>query len=59
MKIPVIREAWDLTKQLADCTNGNLLGIEIAAFITALQVNGATDQEVVDLTNAMAKSGEV
>ena len=36
MKIPVIREAWDLTKQLADCTNGNL---SIKQLITVLQGN--------------------
>jgi AMP phosphorylase len=44
---------------IKDCTDGNLLPIEIAAFIIALEVRGATDEEVVDLTITMAKSGEV
>ncbi len=42
-----------------DCTHENLLDIEKAAFIVALEVRGLTDREVVDLTNAMTYSGEV
>jgi AMP phosphorylase len=42
-----------------DCTHGNLLPIEIAAFITALQINGGDDDEVVDFTRAMGGSGEI
>ncbi len=42
-----------------DCTNERLLDIEKAAFIISLEVRGATDREVVDLTNAMANSGEI
>jgi AMP phosphorylase len=42
-----------------DCTHGNLLPIEMAAFITGLEIQGATDREVVDLTHAMAHSGDV
>ncbi|MHA1746958.1 MAG: AMP phosphorylase [Promethearchaeota archaeon] len=42
-----------------DCAAGNLLDIEKAAFIVGLEVRGATDEEVVALTNAMAYSGEV
>ncbi len=36
-----------------------MLPIEIAAFIVALQIHGASDDEVVDLTMAMAHSGEI
>ncbi|GAG88009.1 unnamed protein product, partial [marine sediment metagenome] len=42
-----------------DCTNERLLDIEKAAFIIGLEVRGATDHEIVDLTNAMANSGEI
>ncbi|WP_371803897.1 AMP phosphorylase [Candidatus Lokiarchaeum ossiferum] len=42
-----------------DCTHERLLDIEKASFIIGLEVRGATDREVVDLTNAMAHSGEV
>jgi AMP phosphorylase len=44
---------------ISDCSNGVLLPIEMAAFICALQMRGATDDEVVALTIAMAKSGEI
>lgn len=42
-----------------DCTAGNLLPVEMAAFVVGLEIQDATDREVVDLTNAMANSGEV
>ncbi|MHA1341610.1 MAG: AMP phosphorylase [Promethearchaeota archaeon] len=42
-----------------DVTEGKLLPIEIAAFITAMQINGANDNEIVDLTLAMTHSGDV
>jgi len=42
-----------------DCAKGNLLPIEMAAFIVGLEVRGCTDEEVVDLTNAMARSGDI
>ncbi len=42
-----------------DCTHDNLLAIEKAAFIVGLETNGATDEEIVDLTEAMTHSGEV
>ncbi len=42
-----------------DATIGNLLPIEIAAFITGLEIRGLSDEEVVELTNAMANSGEI
>lgn len=44
---------------IRDVTKGSLLPIEIAAFITALEMRGATDEEVVDLTLAMTNSGDV
>jgi AMP phosphorylase len=44
---------------IGDCTNGSLLPIEMAAFITGLEINGANDDEIVALTNAMTNSGEV
>ena len=50
------QEIYDLIK---DCTDGNLLPIEMAAFITALEIRDASDQEIVDLTTSMANSGEV
>jgi AMP phosphorylase len=42
-----------------DCAAGALLPIEIAAFVIGLETQGATDREVVDLTHAMAHSGDV
>ena len=42
-----------------DCAHDTLLDIEKAAFIVGLEINGATDREVVDLANAMTHSGEV
>lgn len=54
----------DLSKEeideiVHDATVGNLLPIEIAAFITGLEIRGLSDREVVDLTLAMAHSGEI
>ncbi|MHA1727240.1 MAG: AMP phosphorylase [Promethearchaeota archaeon] len=59
-----IKEGRELTNQeiyeiIEDCSNGHLLPIEMAAFICGLETRGATDDEVVALTNAMAHSGEV
>ncbi|MHA1734086.1 MAG: thymidine phosphorylase [Promethearchaeota archaeon] len=50
------REIQDI---ISDCNAGNLLPIEIAAFVTGLEVRGATDDEIVDLCLAMAHSGEI
>ena len=50
------REIQDL---INDCTTGHLLPIELAAFITGLEVRGAEDDEVVDLCLAMANSGDI
>ncbi|MHA1719871.1 MAG: AMP phosphorylase, partial [Promethearchaeota archaeon] len=44
---------------IQDCTHGNLLSIEKAAFIVGLETRGATDDEVVALTEAMTHSGQV
>jgi AMP phosphorylase len=44
---------------IKDCTAGALLPIEIAAFIIGLETQGATDREVVDLANSMARSGDM
>lgn len=44
---------------ITDCTHGNLLPVEMAALIVGLEIHGATDDEVVTLTNAMAESGEI
>ena len=44
---------------IKDCTEGNLTPIEMAAFIVGLETRGATDEEVVYLTNSMAYSGDV
>ncbi len=44
---------------IRDATENRILPIEIAAFITGLEINGATDKEVVHLTEAMAQSGEI
>ena len=49
----------ELQAIINDCTFGNLLPVEMAAFIVGLQVHGATDDEIVKLTNAMAHSGEI
>ncbi len=49
----------EITEIVNDATRGNLLPIEIAAFITGLEVRGLSDEEVVDLTLAMAHSGEI
>jgi len=49
----------EINEIITDCTKGALLPIEIAAFIIGLETQGANDREVVDLTNAMAHSGEI
>ncbi len=49
----------ELQEIIDDCTEGILLPIEMAAFIVALEIRGATDDEVVALTLAMANSGEI
>lgn len=49
----------EINEIIKDCTDGNLLPIEMASFITAMEIRDATDQEVVDLTIAMAQSGEI
>lgn len=51
--------AKEIETIITDCTQGNLLPIEIAAFLTGLEIRGATDAEVVNLTLAMAQSGEI
>ena len=51
--------ASEMDEIISDCVNRRLLPIEIASFITALEINGLTDREVVYLTKAMANSGEV
>ncbi|MEX2683702.1 MAG: AMP phosphorylase [Candidatus Sigynarchaeota archaeon] len=51
--------ALEIQEIINDCTMGTLLPIEMAAFIVALEINGATDEEVVELTEAMTRSGEV
>ncbi len=50
------REIQDI---INDCTNGNLTQVEMAAFVIGLEINGASDDEVVNLTEAMARSGEI
>ncbi|MCP4762509.1 MAG: AMP phosphorylase [archaeon] len=59
-----VKEGKQLTSEeihdiIQDCTNGHLLPIEMAAFICGLETRGATDDEVVALTHAMAHSGDV
>jgi AMP phosphorylase len=49
----------EINEIITDCAKGTLLPVEMAAFVVALEINGATDDEVVDLTNAMTNSGEV
>ncbi|MHA1796289.1 MAG: AMP phosphorylase [Promethearchaeota archaeon] len=49
----------EIDEIVKDATQGNLLPIEIAAFITGLEVRGLSDEEVVNLTLAMAHSGEI
>lgn len=49
----------EINEIVRDATHGNLLPIEIAAFITGLEVRGLSDEEVVNLTFAMAHSGEI
>lgn len=51
--------AAEIREIIEDVTGGKLLPIEMAAFIISLEIRGCTDEEVVNLTNAMAQSGEV
>ncbi|MBN2156962.1 MAG: AMP phosphorylase [Candidatus Lokiarchaeota archaeon] len=44
---------------ISDATDGALLPIELAAFVIGLEIQGASDREVVDFANAMARSGEI
>ncbi|MBD3188660.1 AMP phosphorylase [Candidatus Bathyarchaeota archaeon] len=49
----------EIQEIINDVARGNLLPVEIAAYIVGLEVHGATNKEVVKLTRAMAASGEV
>lgn len=42
-----------------DCTDEKLLPVELAAFILGVHIKGLSDNEIVDLTYAMAKSGDI
>ncbi|MHA1697973.1 MAG: AMP phosphorylase [Promethearchaeota archaeon] len=48
----------EINEIINDVSCGNLLPIEMAAFIVGLEIHGCTDKEVVKLTQAMANSGE-
>ncbi|MHA1682101.1 MAG: AMP phosphorylase [Promethearchaeota archaeon] len=52
-------ETQEIQEIINDVTRGNLLPIEIAAFIVGLEIHGVTDKEIVNLTRAMANSGEI
>ncbi len=44
---------------IKEYTNENITDYQAAALIMAIYINGMTDQEITDLTLAMAYSGEV
>jgi len=50
---------YEIQSIINDVTQDKLIPIEIAAFITAMEINGATDNEIVDLTLSMTNSGEI
>ncbi len=58
------REKQELTKQeieyfVTEYTNGNIKDYQAAALVMAIFLNGMTNQEITNLTLAMAHSGEI
>ncbi len=55
-----ITSCWNNKTEIqANDTNENITDYQAAALIMAIYINGMTDQEITDLTLAMAYSGEV
>ncbi|MHA1521776.1 MAG: AMP phosphorylase [Promethearchaeota archaeon] len=51
--------AQEILEIVKDCTEEKLLAVELAAFIIGVHIKGLTDDEIVDLTYAMANSGDI
>ncbi|MHA1746956.1 MAG: thymidine phosphorylase [Promethearchaeota archaeon] len=49
----------EIQEIIKDVTDERLLPIELGAFITAVQIQGLTDNEIVDFTHALANSGDI
>jgi AMP phosphorylase len=51
--------AEEINEIISDAVSGSLSRIELAAFITAVSINGMDNEEMTSLTHAEARSGEV
>ncbi|MHA1646156.1 MAG: AMP phosphorylase, partial [Promethearchaeota archaeon] len=49
----------EIIQIVQDCNEERLLASELASFITAVEIHGMSDDEIVDFTIAYAKSGDV
>ena len=49
----------EINKIVTDAVSGHLSQIELASFITGVQINGMDNEEMTALTFAEAKSGEI
>ena len=57
------RDKKELNKEeiqyfITEYTNGNVADYQAAALVMAIYINGMNEQEITDLTTAMANSGE-
>ncbi|MHA1508983.1 MAG: hypothetical protein ACTSO6_09810, partial [Promethearchaeota archaeon] len=51
--------AEEINEIIKDAVSGSLSKIDLAAFITAVSINGMDNEEMTSLTHAEARSGEV
>ena len=49
----------EINKIISDAVSGSLSRIDLAAFITAVSINGMDNEEMTSLTYAEARSGEI
>ena len=49
----------EILEIINDCVEERLLGIELASFITGIEIHGLSDTEIVDFTYAFTHSGDI